>query len=68
MEIDFLIKEGNKISPIEVKSGNYIHHVSLDKFNNKFSSRIKNCYIVCNRDLMIKDGIVHIPFYMVMFL
>lgn len=32
MEIDFLIIEKGKISPIEVKSGNYRSHSSLDKF------------------------------------
>ena len=32
MEIDFLITEGKKIAPIEVKSGNYRSHASLDKF------------------------------------
>lgn len=31
-EIDFLISKGDKISPIEVKSGNYRSHKSLDVF------------------------------------
>ncbi len=31
-EIDFLISVGNKICPIEVKSGNYGGHKSLDMF------------------------------------
>lgn len=68
MEIDFLIKEGKKISPIEVKSSNYTTHSSLDKFRKKFSSRIKNCYILYSKDVMIKDGIIHLPFYMALFL
>ena len=38
MEIDFLITEGKKISPIEVKSANYRSHASLDKFRKKFGS------------------------------
>lgn len=41
-EIDFLISAGDKVSPIEVKSGNYRSHKSLDIFCDKFSSRIKD--------------------------
>lgn len=68
MEIDFIITEGKKISPIEVKSNNYNSHSSLDKFKNKFSSKIGNSYILYSKDVMIKDGIIHLPFYMSMFL
>lgn len=68
MEIDFIITEGKKISPIEVKSNNYNSHSSLDKFKNKFSSKIGNSYILYSKDVMIKDGIIHLPFYMAMFL
>ena len=68
MEIDFLITEGKKIAPIEVKSNNYNSHSSLDKFRKKFSSKIGNSYILYSKDVMIKDGIIHLPFYMAMFL
>ena len=68
MEIDFLITEGKKIAPIEVKSSNYTSHSSLDKFRNKFSSKIGNSYILYSKDVMIRDGIIHLPFYMAMFL
>ncbi len=68
MEIDFLIKEGKKISPIEVKSGDYRSHSSLDKFRKRFSSNIAASYILYGKDVMIKDDIVHLPFYMAMFL
>ncbi len=64
MEIDFLITEGKKISPIEVKSGNYHSHSSLDKFRKHFSSVIGNSYILYTKDVMIKDGIIHLPIYM----
>ena len=56
------------IAPIEVKSGSYKTHVSLDKFKKKFSSKISNSYILYNRDVLIKDEIVHLPVYMAMFL
>ena len=68
MEIDFLISENKKIAPIEVKSNNYTSHSSLDKFKTKFSSKIGNSYILYSKDVMIKDGIIHLPFYMAMFL
>ena len=68
MKIDFLITEGNKICPIEVKSNNYVSHSSLDKFRDKFSSKIGNSYILYSKDVIVKDGIIHLPIYMAMFL
>ena len=68
MEIDFLIAEGKKIAPIEVKSGNYRSHSSLDKFRKKFSDKIGNSYILYTKDVLKKDGILHLPIYMAMFL
>lgn len=64
MEIDFLITEKKKISPIEVKSGNYRAHSSLDKFQKKFSAKIGNAYILYTKDVMEKDGVLHLPCYM----
>lgn len=68
MEIDFLITENRKVSPIEVKSGNYRSHSSLDKFREKFASKIGTPYILYPKDVMEKDGIRHLPLYMAMFL
>ena len=68
MEIDFLIIQGKKVCPIEVKSGSYKSHSSLDKFAKKFSSKIGTQYILYTKDLMMKDGILHLPIYMAMFL
>ena len=68
MEIDFLIRNQNKISPIEVKSANYRSHVSLDKFKKKFTNKIGDSYILYPKDVMIKNGIIHLPIYMAMFL
>lgn len=68
MEIDFLIAEGKKISPVEVKSASYRSHTSLDKFRKKFSEKIGTPYILYPKDIMEKDGILHLPLYMAMFL
>ena len=67
-EIDFLLSEGDKISPIEVKSGNYRNHKSLDVFCDKFSSRIKEKYVVHTKDYKWEKGIHYIPVYMVPFI
>ncbi len=68
MEIDFLISEKRKIAPIEVKSGNYRSHSSLDKFRRKFGNKLGTSYILYTKDVMEKDGILHLPLYMAMFL
>lgn len=68
MEIDFLITEKRTIAPVEVKSGSYKSHSSLDKFKRKFSSKIGNSYILYTKDVKIKDDIIHLPIYMAMFL
>jgi len=68
MEIDFLVRRGDAICPVEVKSGAYQHHASLDKFRRKFGNRLGDAYILCTKDVMIKNGIRHLPLYMAMFL
>lgn len=67
-EIDFLISIGDKISPIEVKSGNYRGHKSLDVFCDKFSRRIIDKYVVHTKDYKWENGIHYLPVYMVPFL
>lgn len=71
MELDFIIKDREnikKIAVVEVKSSTYRKHSSLDKFINKYGKRINNAYILYQKDLMIKDGIIHLPIYMGIFL
>ena len=68
MEIDFLVRNGAAICPVEVKSGAYQHHASLDKFRRKFKGRLGDAFILYSKDLMVKDGIRHLPLYMAMFL
>ena len=66
MELDFLIKDKKnikKLAVIEVKSSTYRQHSSLDKFRKKYSERINNSYILYQKDLMVKDGVIHLPIY-----
>ena len=67
-EIDFLLSSGNKICPMEVKSGNYRSHTSLDLFCDKYSKRIKEKYVVHTKDYKWENGISYLPAYMVPFL
>ena len=64
MEIDFLIRRGDKICPVEVKSGNSRSHASLDKFRAKFGKRIGEPFVLCIKDYMEKDGVTYLPLYM----
>ena len=68
IEIDFLIRKDGVITPIEVKSGKYKSHASLDKFSKKFADRIGERIILYTKDVAERDGIIHLPIYMAMFL
>lgn len=67
-EIDFVIPDKHKISPIEVKSSGYKAHKSLDEFCSKFSDRIMNRYLIYTKDYKRENGIEYVPVYMTMFL
>jgi predicted AAA+ superfamily ATPase len=68
IEIDFLIRKDGAITPIEVKSGKYRSHASLDKFFTKFADRIGERIILYTKDVAERDGVIHLPIYMAMFL
>ncbi len=67
-EVDFLIADGDKISPVEVKSSGYKAHASLDAFCKKFSARIKNKYLIYTKDMRKEEDVQYLPAYMTMFL
>ena len=67
-EIDFVIPDKHKISPLEVKSSGYKTHKSLDEFCSKFSNRIMNKYLIYTKDYRRENGVEYIPVYMTMFL
>ncbi len=68
IEIDFLIRKKRKICPVEVKSGGYRKHSSLDKFRSRFKGKIGQSYILYTKDIIVKEDVVHLPIYMAMFL
>lgn len=63
-EVDFLITEGHKISPIEVKSSGYKTHASLDAFCKKYSSRIARKFLIYTKDLHKIGDVLYVPVYM----
>lgn len=63
-EIDFLISRQDKICPIEVKSSGYKAHKSLDMFQQKYSARIQQRYLLYTKDLRKDDNIICLPVYM----
>lgn len=67
-EVDFLIADGDKVSPVEVKSSGYKAHASLDAFCKKFSARIKNKYLIYTKDMRKEEDVQYLPAYMTMFL
>lgn len=67
-EVDFLLADGDKVSPIEVKSSGYKAHASLDAFCKKFSARIKNKYLIYTKDMRKEENVQYLPAYMTIFL
>lgn len=71
MEIDFLIAQGYdksegrmRISPIEVKSSKRYHMVSLNKFKEKFGSRIGTQYVFHPKQMQVEGDVMRVPLYM----
>jgi len=62
--MQFKKKIYDKICPIEVKSSGYKSHKSLDEFNRKYSSRIKDRYLLYTKDLRKEGNITCLPVYM----
>lgn len=50
-EVDFLLSEGNKIVPIEVKSSNYNNHKSINEFVKKYASSISRRILFSQKDI-----------------
>ena len=41
IKVDFIIIQDNKLNPIEVKSGNYNKHTSIDRFKEKYKKAFR---------------------------
>ncbi len=67
-EVDFLIHEDNKVTPIEVKSGNVAEHKSMDFYRRKFGRMTNKGIILTKGDLRITEDYRYLPLPMVCFL
>ncbi len=68
MEIDFLVGRKNKICPVEVQPTTYKAQTSLDKFMTRFAPHLGKPYVLYPKDVMKKEGVIHLPLCMAMFL
>ena len=68
MEIDFLINRENKLSPIEVKSGEYNKHSSIDKFKKKYGKRVGERFVLHTKDVRVEGDVTYLPLYMAIML
>ncbi len=64
MEIDFLIRNGKKVIPIEVKSSKEFSTKSLEKFKKKFNNKIGVQYIFCDGDIKREGETIYLPYFM----
>ena len=63
-EIDFLVSNGSKIIPIEVKSSNINNHKSIVEFSKKYSSCISRRILFSQHDIS-NDGMLELkPLYL----
>lgn len=63
-EVDFLVKRGNKVSVIEVKTGKSTCHTSLDYVMDTYSKQLGQCYVLHTKDLRKDGNLLYLPIYM----
>ena len=64
MEIDFMVPNGIKVCPVEVKSSKFKAHASLDRMIGKYARHLGRRYVVCTGEYLQSDGITYLPAYM----
>lgn len=64
-EIDFMLANGKRIVPVEVKSSDYRQHKSIDYLKEKYPQlKMKDKFVVYTKNLEVKDGFTYLPVYM----
>ena len=64
MEVDFLIRRGNKIIPIEAKSASSASIKSLKLFKETYRKAIGAQYVLHEGDVKQENGIIYLPYCM----
>jgi len=68
-EVDFLVQQGSRVLPIEVKSGiGYGTHRALDNIMAVDEWNLEKAYVLCGGNIRQDQAITYLPWYMVMFL
>lgn len=68
-EIDFVISAGDKVMPIEVKSGKDYHsHTALNNLIDDHPETLYNAIVLANSNVEPVGNITYVPIYMVMFI
>ena len=67
-EVDFITTVGEKVRPIESKSGQKNDHKSLDKFMARKGLKLDTPIVLSPKNLEFSDGILYLPAYMALFL
>ncbi len=68
-ELDFVLERDAEIIPLEVKSGkDYDRHVALNNVMKNPEYGIRRAVVLCNDNVKVRDAVVYIPIYMLMFM
>ena len=67
--MDFVVEYEGQILPIEVKSGKYYErHNALSNVMASSEYRISEALVLCGGNVEVKEKVVYMPIYMMMFL
>lgn len=68
-ELDFVVEYQGEVLPIEVKSGKaYERHRALSNIMDNEEYAIPNAIVFCQENIQVKNRLVYLPIYMLMFL
>ncbi len=68
-ELDFVVEYQGEVLPIEVKSGKaYERHRALSNIMDSEEYAIPKAIVFCQENIQIKNRLVYLPIYMLMFL
>jgi len=68
-EVDFVISVGDKVMPIEVKSGNdYQRHTALNNMMADYPGSLYDAIVLSNGNIESIGNITYVPIYMIMYI
>ncbi|MBQ8347233.1 MAG: hypothetical protein IJY17_06490 [Alphaproteobacteria bacterium] len=66
--MDFVVQHGNKVVPVEIKSGkDYKKHAALDKALNVKEWGLEEGIVFCSGNIERDEKTLYLPWYMAMF-